>query len=53
MTVITVYGVLFLDWNNSAQGKTEHQPFEGVCCCSLGLKYDVLTCGRFDRGSSA
>lgn len=37
--VITVYGVLFLDW------KQEHPPFQGVCVSLEGGKYgaDMIT----------
>lgn len=53
LIVITVYGVLFLDWNNAAQGSSEHKPFEGVCWRSVGIEWALLTCSRSDRGFSA
>lgn len=50
-TVVAVYGVLFLDWNQIQEG-SEHQPFHSVCLYIL-VDEAWLTICRFEAGSGA
>jgi hypothetical protein len=47
--VITVYGVLFLDWNS--QGNPDNQPFHGVCWQKCIMKVLMLIFDRSENGS--